>query len=204
MRWILAAALPLALGGCVVTSEAPLFGPQDATRHPLAQGLWGMSWPGCEVVPLKDLPECALGMTIVGDKMDVDPKSIDSMAGNFGPGAEALKDGPVSRNGPSTFMLVDGEPAILQLMTEDKSPGAAAGRKKPGYMAVTPLHSNAAGQVDKAVMWIVTCPSKTQDKTGFKMNGLDCVAQDAQALRRQARHLPPLLSFYLTWAKLPG
>ena len=135
MRWILVVAAALSLGGCVVTSEAPLFGPKDAAKHPLAQGLWGLHGPGCEVVPLKDLPECAIPMTITADTLNIDPKRLVSGPLAAMPGGEAA----TSSDGPVDFLMTEGKPAILQLIDPKKTP------KQPGYMAVDPLHTNGAG-----------------------------------------------------------
>jgi hypothetical protein len=198
----LAAALPL--GGCVVTSETPLFGPEDATRRPLAQGLWGLSGPGCDVAPGKDLPECALAMTISGGKLNIDVKSLASSFGEAGQGALAGGGGgAVKPDEPLTFLMVDGAPAILQLVNEGKA-DATGQANKPGYMAVSALHANAAGQIDKAAIWMVSCPKKGQDTTGFKITGVECVALDKAAVRRRAPFVPPPpLSFFITWVK-PG
>ncbi len=50
-------------------------------------------------------------------------------------------------------------------------------------------------------MWGVACPVKGQDTTGFKLTAAGCTAESAAAVRRQAPHLPPFFSFFLTWVR---
>lgn len=197
MRWIVVLAAPVLLGGCLVTSEKPLFGPKDAAPNQLAKGLWGLYGPGCDVVPLKELPECAIPMTVTADKLDIDPKKLVS-----GPLADLPSGGAVtsSPDGPMDYLMADGKPPILQMISKGKDGKA----QPPGYMAVSPLHANGAGEVDRAVMWMITCPGKGESKAGFKTSLPGCEAINAEAVRRRAPHVPPLFSFFITWVKPPG
>ena len=185
------AALPLVLGACTVTSEGPLFGPKDASAHALADGLWAMSSPGCEVSAGQPLPECALGLIIGGGKITGQDNAALTRA--FG-GQAPTDQVPTS----SDMLLVEGKPQILQLLSVQ--PGAAAGTPpKPAYMGLNPLHLDAAGKVDRAVMWMVVCPPKGEDASGFKTGAGDCVALTPEAVRRRAANIPTFLSFFITW-----
>ena len=180
-----------ALGGCTVTSEAPLFGPKDASAHPLAEGLWALTSPGCEIMVGQPLPECALGLVVGGGKITGQDNGALTRA--FG-GQAPTDQVPTS----SEMLLVEGKPQILQLLSEQR--GAPAGTPlKPAYMGLNPLHLNTAGQVDRAVMWMIVCPPKGEDASSFKTGAGDCVAETPEAVRRRAAHIPPFLSFFMTW-----
>jgi hypothetical protein len=198
MKPILVLLLPLALGACAVTSETPLFGPKDASAHPLAEGLWAMSGPGCDVGPGQPLPDCAMPLTISGGKMSMDPNTVASRMPGL-PAPAPLQDLPAV----SDVLLVDGDPSILQLLTAQ--PNAAPGTPpKPGYLSLKPIHLNGAGRVNRAIMWIILCPRTEPEKAGFKVSPAGCSAQSSEAVRRQAGQVPPFLSFFMTWIGSPA
>ena len=215
MKVLLAMVAALALAGCGVVSEKPLFTAGQAARHPLAEGLWAMSGPGCEVGPLpagQPLPECAVPITVRGGRM------------GWNAGAALGKLGGASKTGPlamasampvpssSPYLLVEGDPLIMQLL-EGSSPAAdtlagggggdasAPAAAKPSYMALRPLNLNARHEIDRAVLWPIVCPDDPAHAPGFKMVGLECTALNAEAVRGQARHMMPFMSFFMTWVR---
>jgi hypothetical protein len=210
MRILIVIALPILLGACAVTSEAPLFAVRDAAPHPLAQGLWALSGPGCEVGPLpagQKLPACALGVYFGRDSVVADLDSVPPML-KSGPGGAGAAPGALDFAGassvsstPNAFLLADGKPLIFQTQEKPRSDASASG--KLGYYAIQPLQTNGAGEIVKAVFWPIMCPAKGEDASGFTINGPECVAQNPAAVRRQAPHIPPVFSFYLTWVR-PG
>jgi hypothetical protein len=211
---VLAAAMAAAgLGGCAVTSETPLFAVDQAPRHPLKEGLWAVSGPGCEVKPLKAgeaLPECVgMTITITGPKMSWE--MLANTPGN--PLSQQLR--PLSRSMPNAtgFVLAEGEPDILEMLngataefSGERPPGAA--NLKVGYNALRVLEQDSSGRVVKAVLWPVFCPDDLQ-ASGFKprdvpsgFGGLgSCVAENVDAVRAQARHMKPFLSLFVTWVR---
>ncbi len=197
MRIIVVVAT-LALGGCAVVSETPLFGPQDASAHPLASGLWAMSGPGCNVGPLaagQRLPECALPVSVVDGRMDwsgARAAQVDA----FGPGLGAALPHTAT---DSAVELVDGDPSILEVLNGQPNPVDHT-PTKPGYVAIRPLGQNASGEVNWAILWFILCP-KGGNAPGFEMIAGKCIAKTPQAVRAQAKHMPPLMSYYLTWVR---
>jgi hypothetical protein len=198
-------ALTLSLGGCALTSETPLFKPSDAAAHGLAQGRWALYGPGCDVTPGEALPECAAPLRIAGNHLEPDGSGAADAMSALGPMAAEGAGGVAS---PSEFLLVDGDPQILQMRELPKAAKAgetddlaALRAAKPGhrsYMAFRPLHRNAAGESDRGILWVVTCP-KTEAVPGLKIGPSTCEATAPEGVRSQAKHLPPLFSFYMTW-----
>jgi hypothetical protein len=103
-------------------------------------------------------------------------------------------------------VLVDGDPAIVELLNDEPppaaafTPGQAPPPSKPSYLALRVLSEDRSGRIDKAIAWAVTCPPPGQPlPSGLERQGLRCVARTPEAVRIQARTLPPFLSFFLTW-----
>jgi hypothetical protein len=198
---ILASAL---LTGCAVVSETPLFTARDASPHGLADGVWAISGPGCDVGPdpAGRLPDCSAPVVVAHGRMSWDTDAAMTRA--FGPAARAV----TALQGPkaSDYLLVDGDPEIVELINgaSNGPPPAAASTPpspplKPGYLALRSLHRTSAGLIDRAVVWPVQCPTQDPRPSGFAAAGAKCVVQTTDALRRQAKVLPPFQSAFLTW-----
>ncbi len=224
MRSVLVLALCLAsagLGGCGVFSQEPLFPFEQASKHPLRDGLWAITNPGCEVKPLpvgQALPECVgYTMTITGSRLELvvlalpfglqTPTQLQAMNGQT--------------RAPADFVLVDGDPAIIEVIGR-KAAGAASTPPAPApvpgaqaqaephvsYMSLRPLEQDAQGRVVRGVIWSVPCPDKLDSTPGFKKPegagpiaaGL-CLAETADAVRTQAPHMKPFMSFFATWIR---
>ncbi len=128
------------LSGCAVVSDTPLFGEDQAASHPLEDGLWALSGPGCEVRagPTAALPDCAVPLSIEKGRMRWDTGA--ALVRLLGPGAQALSTLPTPKT--SAYLLIDGDPAIVELLngaTNETPPVAAAAPPrpllKPGYLA---------------------------------------------------------------------
>jgi hypothetical protein len=165
--------LGLSLGGCMITSESPLFTPVQAAGHPLAQGRWAFYGAGCDVTPLHALPECAAPMDIRG--------------------AEIIVYGsPGQPSAPSGFLLVEGDPEIIQQRdlsppTDLGGPPTPTAAPRPfGYTAFRPLHQNAAGQTDRGIVWPILCDDNV------------CNVTKPATVREKAKHQTPF-SFFMTW-----
>lgn len=203
-------AASLALAGCAVTSETPLFTAADAARHPLAQGVWALHGPGCEVTPGAHTPDCATTLAVRGDRIIADTSSMAGALGGLGgPG------GAAGASGPNEFLLVEGDPQVLQLhaLPAAAPPGlpapaqAAAPTEAPGhrsYMAFKPTHHNAAGQSDDGILWLISCPKDVAGTPGFRMSGQGCEALTREAVRSQAPHVPAMFSYFMTWLEPEG
>jgi hypothetical protein len=196
---LLASAL---LTGCTVVSETPLFAAGDASPHGLADGIWALSGPGCDVRPdpAGRLPDCSAPVTVAHGRMNWDTEA--AMARAFGPAARSLAALQPPKS--SDYLLVDGDPDIVELINgaTNGPPSVSApqgGPLKPGYLALRPLHRTSAGAIDRAVIWPVQCPSQEPRPPGFVMTGGKCEVQTAEALRQQAKVLPPFQSAFLTW-----
>jgi hypothetical protein len=198
---LLASAL---LTGCTVVSEAPLFAANDASPHGLADGVWALSGPGCDVRPdpAGRLPDCSAPVMVAQGKMSWDAET--AMVRAFGPAARSLAALQPPKS--SDYLLIDGDPEIVELINSATNAASApqGGPLKPGYMALRPLHRTSAGLIDRAVVWPVQCPSQDPRTAGFVMAGGKCEAQSAEALRRQAKVLPPFQSAFLTWVAPDG
>lgn len=208
MKAVMAALSLLTLGGCSVVSEQPLFNPSQASASQLADGLWAMSGPGCEVGPSPPgapLPECAVPVVIVHGRMKWDTAA--AMAKMSGAIRIPVPLGPDA----SDFLLVGGDPLIVQMTNGSSNsfpPAAAAAPDqpappplKPGYLALKRLDVNARGEIDRAVIWPVSCPDDPAHAAGFTLEGLKCVAQTQDAVRAQAGRMKPFLSMFLTWIR---
>lgn len=201
---ILASAL---LTGCAVVSETPLFTAADASPHGLADGVWALSGPGCDVRPdpAGRLPDCSAPVEVAQGKMSWDAET--AMIRAFGPAARSLAALQPPKS--SDYLLIDGDPEIVELINgaTNGPPSASTpqgGPLKPGYLALRPLHRTSAGLIDRAVVWPVQCPSQTPRPAGFVAAGGKCEVQSADALRRQAKVLPPFQSAFLTWVAADG
>jgi hypothetical protein len=206
--------LPLTLAcalltGCAVVSEAPLFTVHDATPHGLEDGVWALSGPGCDVGPdpAGRLPDCSAPVIVARGRMSWD--SGAAMTRAFGPAARALA--ALQAPKASDYLLIDGDPEIVELIngaTNGPPPASAlaipGAPLKPGYMALRPLHLTRAGLIDRAVVWPVQCPSQDPRPAGFATAGAKCLVQTADALRQQAKVLPPFQSAFLTWVAADG
>lgn len=195
----------MALSGCAVVSDAPLFGEDQASPRPLADGLWALSGPGCEVRPdpAGALPDCAIPVTIDHGTMRWDTAA--TLVRTLGGGARALSALPMPKT--SAIRLVDGDPDILEVLNGETNhlppppPGAPPRAPlKPSYLALKVLHADAGGRVDRAVMWPVLCPPDP-GHPGFEISGAGCRVQTVPALRERAGHLPPGLSYDMTWIR---
>jgi hypothetical protein len=195
MRTAAALSAALALGGCAVTSETPLFKPGDAAPHQLAQGAWALHGPGCDVAAGQPTPDCALPFLVQGDRLMMDPAGAASAMSKLGPMAESAND----TGGPNEFLLVEGDPEVLQLRDLAKSASGAETAGHRSYMAFKPLHRNAEGKTDKGIMWFITCPKAVGGTPGIKTNGQGCEAVTPKAVLAQAKQVPPFLSFFMTW-----
>ncbi len=202
MRCLAAVSVSLALAGCAVTSERPLFTAADAAAHPLAQGDWALHGPGCEVAPGQPPPECAIALTVRGDRMIAGGDA--GVMASLGPMAAATGGGGPA--GTSEFVLAEGDPQVLQLH-ELAKPAAADGQapatpQKPGhrsYMAFRPLHQNAEGRSDRGILWLILCPKDAAAAPGITTGLQGCEATTPQAVLDQAKHVPPMFSFFMTW-----
>lgn len=195
----------MALSGCAVVSDTPLFGEDQASPRPLADGLWALSGPGCEVRPdpIASLPDCAIPMSIDHGGMRWDTAS--ALAKTLGPGARVMAAMPLPTT--SDFRLVDGDPNIIEILNgaSNQTPPPPAGAPprpplKPGYMALKVLHANAGGRIDQAVIWPILCPPDA-GHPGFDTSSAGCRVQTIAALRERAAQLPPGLSYFMTWIR---
>lgn len=190
------------LGGCTVTSQTPLFNSGDAASPPLAQGRWAVHGPGCDVTPLQALPDCAVPFAIDGERM-----ILDAAAGPVPMGS--LAGGDVS--GPMGFLLVKGDPQILQFSDPSPpntpappvpaatEPGAPVTPGHVNYMAFRPVHRNVAGETDDGIAWPIVCPKDVAATPGLTGQGQICQATTPAAVRGLAGRMPPLLSYFMTW-----
>jgi hypothetical protein len=198
---ILASAL---LTGCAVVSETPLFAGGDASPHGLADGVWALSGPGCDVRPdpAGRLPDCSAPVVVAHGKMSWDAEA--AMIRAFGPAARSLAALQPPKS--SDYLLVDGDPEIVELINGATNAASTpqGGPLKPGYLALRPLHRTSAGLIDRAVVWPVQCPSGEPRPAGFAATGGKCEVQTTEALRRQAKVLPPFQSAFLTWVAAEG
>lgn len=205
--------LSAALGGCAVTSEQPLFAVEQAPKHPMRDGLWAVSGPGCEVTPLKSaepLPECvAMSMTVTGRRMTWE--LVGSPGGVLSPAQ--LKSATASAPNASDFVVADGDPAIIEVLNGQTAgfagtPPPTAGAIKVGYLSLHTLEQDAQGRIVRGVMWSIPCPDDPKTP-GFKAPSLPtglggagaCRAETPEAVRAQATHLKPFMSFFVTWVR---
>lgn len=207
------------LGGCGVTSQEPLFAVDQASKHPLRDGLWAITNPGCEVKPLpaaQALPECVgYTMTVAGSRLDMAMVALP-----FGlPNAAQLQamNGPA--HAPADFVLVDGDPAIVEVIANKAAGGASAapaptplpgapGGPRVSYMSLRSLEQDAQGRIVRGVMWSVPCPDAPGSTPGFKtpegprrIEQPTCLAETPEAVRTQAPHMKPFMSFFVTWVR---
>jgi|GEM_PF-3601640 len=200
MKGIASAAFAVLLGGCALVSEKPVFTDKDVAPTQLAEGLWAVSGPGCEVTPQpggKPLPECALPMTVIRGRMTVD---FDEWMHSFTPGKLSASplSGARSAIPSGAFLLIAGDPLIVETLPPPDSPTS-----KTSYLALRILNTNNSGQIDRAIMWPVTCPDRPNPGLGIVTDSQGrCTAQSAEAVRAQAPHMKPFMSYFLTWVRL--
>lgn len=175
-----------------MTSETALFKPTDAAPHGLAEGRWALHGPGCGVEAHRALPECAVPLVVRNGRLELDAAKL----GAAGDGVSALASQGVD------YLLVDGDPYILQVKADFSHGGQAGAGEKRAYMSIKVVHRDAAGQIDRAIIWSIPCPSAGETVDGVKAaddhHGA-CVASKPEAVRAQAPHVPPLFSYFLTW-----
>lgn len=203
---LVAGVAAVCLSGCAVVSDVPLFDLSEGSSRPLADGLWAMSGPGCEVRadPAGAVPDCAAPVSIEGDQMRWDTAA--ALARTFGSSARAVSAMPMPK--ASAYRLIDGDPNILEFLngaTNDMPPPAVGGGParpplKPSYMGLKGVHVNAAGRVDKAILWPVLCPP-APGQPGFEVSGAGCRVTSTAALRERATHVPLAMSFFMTWIR---
>jgi hypothetical protein len=214
-RLLAALALALAaaaLAGCAVVSEEPLFSPATPPAHPMAEGLWAMASPGCEVAPNAAgvLPDCAAPVIIAKGRMDWDgPAFMARLMGQAGAGMAAL---PMPKT--TAFVQADGDPQILELLNGDSNglpPGGLPGGKplKPGYLALKVLETDRAGRIVRGVLWPVACPPPGRElPAGMSRIAGRCLAATAAVVRTQSKTPGPFQSVFLIWVsprtELPG
>ena len=197
-----------ALGGCAVTSDQPLFAVDQAPKHPMREGLWALSGPGCEVKPSpagQALPECAgVTMTIAGPRLKFE--MIATLGGPLAAG-KALTTGQPSA---TDFVLADGDPAIIEMLDGKTlgydGPAPPTARQVPvSYMALRPLEQDPQGRIVRGVIWPISCPDNPDGAPGFKPSpapaSTACRAETPEAVRTQAPHLKPFTSFFVTWVR---
>jgi hypothetical protein len=187
--------LAVALSACTVTSQTPLFKPEEAASPPLAPGRWALHGAGCDVTPYQPLPGCAVPFAVEGDRI-IPAKASDAI---FPVGSPAAS-GTGATSVPSVFLLVKGDPQILQFA--DLTPPATSADTPPPpvtYMAFRPRHQNEAGQTDRGILWPIVCPKDVSATPGLKGLGQACQATTPAAVRDLARTIPPLLSVFMTW-----
>lgn len=197
--------LGLGLGGCSVVSERPLFDPTISPSHALAEGLWALSGPGCDVVPnpAGALPSCAVPVTIQGGQMSWD--TVKALTRAYGPVAQGMAGVPLPKT--SAYVLVDGEPQIIELLngaTNNMLPSPASGSLppkplKPGYLALRSLELDRSGRVVRGAIWPIACPLGGQLPAGLTIVGGQCLASELEAVRRQGQVPPLMQSAFLTW-----
>jgi hypothetical protein len=197
------------LGGCTLTSAQPLFALDQAPKHPMRDGLWAMTGPGCEVKPSpagQPLPECVgETMTIAGGRMTWE--IIGSLIGPLPP--EQLKQITASLPQGGAFVLVDGDPNIIELVSDPPKTAAPPRPTPVGYMSLRSLEQDSAGRIVRGVLWMTPCPDKP-GQPGFKDpatplpsggTSVACVAETQDAVRAQAPHMKPFISFFVTWVR---
>jgi len=184
------AGLAVLLSACTVTSQTPLFKAVDAASPPLAQGRWALHGAGCDVIPHQPLPGCAIPFAIAGDRIIPDSTS-----------GATLPMGSPDATEPSAYLLVKGDPQILQF-TDPHPPAGPADTLTPppvSYMAFRPSHQNEDGQTDRGIIWPIVCPKDVAATPGLKGAGQACQATTPAAVRDLAGNMPPLLSYFMTW-----
>jgi hypothetical protein len=147
---IIAAAL--LLGGCnVVTSTKPLFAAADAQgQAQLRPGVWANERAGCkfdDTRPMDTWPDCA-------DRWVVRPAAV-----------LAARDNALPRDQWTlySYLLVRGDPAILQIAASD--PGGAATTYL--YAGLRPLKRDGGGRVVEYKAWLAQCgPTPPADPSG--------------------------------------
>ena len=164
--------LAVALSACTVTSQTPLFKPEEAASPPLAPGRWALHGAGCDVTPYQPLPGCAVPFAVEGDRI-IPAKASDAI---FPVGSPAAS-GTGATSVPSVFLLVKGDPQILQFA--DLTPPATSADTPPPPPIV--------------------CPKDVSATPGLKGLGQACQATTPAAVRDLAGTMPPLLSFFMTW-----
>jgi len=195
MRWKLAAmAAPVLVLGCnEVYSDHPWFTAADAAGAPrLRDGLWAvMETPDCQLdqsQPAEKWPDCAEAMVVEGDRLLSMDWTTDSDSG-----LRKLDGVDVAET-----VLAAGNPRVLQFhaLGKEGAEGGAKADKLWFYVGVRPTAQDAAGRITGFSRWLVQCGplapgAGTSDITrrpfrGIAVEGKDCTATSAQALRNAA------------------
>jgi hypothetical protein len=104
------------------------------------------------------------------------------------------------------FALVDGDPNIIELIQDPPKTSVAPPRAMPvGYMSLRSLEQDGAGRIVRGVLWVTPCPDKP-GQPGFNVPttpqpGSLCRAETQDAVRAQAPHMKPFVSFFVTWVR---
>ena len=133
---VAAALAALALSGCGVRSDAPLFTARDAALAKVRDGVWALSGAGCELGSAASeaaLPSCALAVRIKG--------VVLTPLGRMAKGDDAT---------PLTLLLVEGRPLIVQ---------AAEDSGHTMYYGARVLDRDVQGRAVRVLGWVLACPS---------------------------------------------
>jgi hypothetical protein len=179
MRWLAILTLAAALGGCnLVYSERPLFTARNADAAPQAEpGLWLLENADCAVdvtTPVAPWPACAEHQLVTAE------------------GARAYR-----LFHPREMLLAGGDPLIVQTREKDEH-----GRSAYFYAGGLATAYGPDGRATAFRFWPVQCgppppPPAPGEKRpryvtehplrGLRINGADCLARDAGAVRGAAK-----------------
>jgi hypothetical protein len=197
----------LMLSGCTVLSEKPLFGVADAAPHQLPDGLWAVSSPGCEVhvlAPGERLPDCALPIEIRGEHMvfrmdDVLNRFLDEQTA--AKAKETLNKAQAGKPPINDihFILVPGDPALIQFDAPPSTTATPFGKLGAGYMTVRAIETRPSGEISRAIIWTTSCPKKLSMAKMKTLDDFFCVAKTQDEVRKHATYVPLLVSWYFTW-----
>ncbi len=155
MRTMVLFFAALALGGCnVLTTQTPLFGPEDAGAPDLRRGVWRIEDPDCAFDPgasTASWPECAQWFYVDHGKFHMPDDSA----------------GVVDDDG-APYLVTGGVPRVWQLVTRNKAAGSTPERTVVYYFGFEALTSAYDG-VDAFRFWTALCgppPPKGQDADG--------------------------------------
>ncbi len=181
------------LGGCnLVISQQPWFSAEQAGPR-LKEGVWvNLDPEGCtfdSALPVTDWPECAQPMLVQGN--------------DYVLREEAEQEGAPRWHSVS-HLIVAGAPLIDQIEWRDKDENGERTRKVYLYTGLAVIARDADGAATEVRRWLVQCgpmdarprkPGSTprpQTVTrrpfpGLKVEGSNCTAANAEALRAAAR-----------------
>lgn len=195
MRWKLAAILaPGLLLGCNdVFSDHPWFTAADAAGAPrLRDGLWAvLDTPDCQFDQTQSpdkWPECADAMVVEGDRLLSLSWTSDAENGGRRPDGVDVAE----------IILATGTPRVLQFhaLGKEGEEGGARADKIWFFVGIRPTAQDSSGRITGFNRWVVQCgPLPTGAGTsdvskrpfrGIAVDGKDCTATSAQALRNAA------------------